>query len=87
MENEVISNCIGPLSRDYLSKVVHHVVPSTNLHKVLPYKSNKDDVSVLLTKPFPYSSTVPAPLTCLATVDRSSKLVIFVCILKTCSYV
>lgn len=73
MDTEAISNCVGPLSRDYLSKLPHHVTPCMNLHRIFPSQETSDNSSSLLLKEFPFASTLPVPLLPLSAVERPSK--------------
>lgn len=73
MDTEAISNCVGPLSRDYLSKLPHHVTPCMNLHRIFPCQETSEEGSMLLLKQFPFASTLPVPLTPLSAVKRPSK--------------
>uniref|UniRef100_A0A1B6JPS3 Uncharacterized protein n=1 Tax=Homalodisca liturata TaxID=320908 RepID=A0A1B6JPS3_9HEMI len=68
----IISNCVGPLSKDYLSKLPHHVTPCTNLHRILPSTEGSAGIEGLLNKSFPYSSSVPVPLIPLTESTRSA---------------
>lgn len=73
MDNEVISYCVGPLSKDFLSKCPHHATPCINLHSRVP-SENVSDTSDLF-KLSPLSSSMPVPLTHLTKLSCEGKLV------------
>ncbi|XP_054263834.1 uncharacterized protein LOC128987137 isoform X2 [Macrosteles quadrilineatus] len=63
MDLEIAGHCVGPLTKDYLSKLPHHVLPCMNLQRSFPFEEDNDFTNDHFSKNVLWESSLPIPIT------------------------
>lgn len=77
MDSEVVAQCVGPLSKVYLSKCPHHIAPCNNLHSHISNQTLSDVFSSSVLNPIPLVASIPVPLIRPSKLSRTGKKVFF----------